>query len=430
AIVNYVLIYNHDLLPYLSPVQSPMLCTAIYMKKYNGIGDRLAALSPCIAKTHEFEATRYADYNVTLKKIYEYIRRNGIILPREESGFDHGESSLGRLFSMPGGLKENIELYLGKSLRIDKSEGQDIVYGDLELYSRQNPEYLPAVFDVLNCPNGCNMGTGCEHKREIFEINSIMDSARRDVLSGRDKADFESLFEEYDRTLRLDDFLRDYKPRNSRSYDVTNEQLENAFRQLGKETQTEREFDCSACGAETCLEMAKKIVCGLNIPNNCIQKNRNDIRREHNAVLELSSANLVDIKEIMEDISKIKEVSDEILQNIDGVNDSIKRYNKMATEIDSIAMHINIISLNASIEAARAGQYGKTFAVVAEEIRGLAKTSKKTVSETEQITGDAMEAIEKINSMVDLISSEVEKAYRNISDISEKTQDALAKSEI
>jgi len=50
-----------------------MLCTAIYMKKYEGINDRIAALSPCIAKSDEFAATGYVDYNVTLKRLYGYI---------------------------------------------------------------------------------------------------------------------------------------------------------------------------------------------------------------------------------------------------------------------------------------------------------------------------------------------------------------------
>jgi iron only hydrogenase large subunit-like protein len=115
--------HKNELLPYLSPVHSPMLCTAIYMNKYEGIKDKIAALSPCIAKAHEFDATKHVEYNVTFKKLYEYIQREGIRLPREQSGFDHADSSLGALFSMPGGLKENVEQYLGKSLRIDKSEG-------------------------------------------------------------------------------------------------------------------------------------------------------------------------------------------------------------------------------------------------------------------------------------------------------------------
>jgi len=98
----------------------------------------------------------------------------------------------------------------------------------------------------------------------------------------------------------------------------------------------------------------------------------------------------------------------------------------MAKAIDDIAMHINIISLNASVEAARAGQHGKTFAVVAEEIRTLAGTSKNTVSKTEQVTEQATGAIEHINEMVSQISTEVEKAYQNITEISEKTKKALS----
>ena len=430
AIVNYILIYNHDLLPYLSPVHSPMLCTAIYMKKYENINDKIAALSPCIAKSNEFDDTQYVHYNVTIKKLYEYVRNNNIILPREETGFDHMESSLGCLYPMPGGLKENVELYLGKALRIDKSEGQSVVYKALDEFSKQSEEYLPAIFDVLNCPEGCNLGTGCAHERDIFEINTIMDNARQKVLHSREKADFDALYEEYDRTLRLSDFIRRYTQKSAKYYSATDEQIEAAFHELGKDSESNRKFDCSACGANTCHDMAKQVACGLNIPKNCIQKVRDDVHREHDAVLELSTANISNIDEILADISKIKGLSDIIFENITGVNTAIEKYSKMAKDIDSIAMQINIISLNASIEAARAGQHGKAFAVVAEEIRRLANSSKNTVSETEMVTEQATDSIKGINTMVGEISSEVEKAFQNISEISEKTQSALVKSEL
>ena len=430
AIVNYVQIHNPSLLQYLSPVHSPMLCTAIYMRKYENIHEKIAALSPCIAKAHEFEDTHYVEYNVTLKKLYEYIQRNNIILPREESGFDHAESSLGCLYPMPGGLKENVEQYLGKALRIDKSEGQNMVYKALEEFSKQSETSLPAIFDVLNCPEGCNLGTGCFHERSVFEINSIMDSARKNILSKREKEDFDKLFDEYDKVLRLSDFIRRYTPKNVRSYVATEGQVEAAFELLGKETVAERMFNCSACGADTCRDMAKQIAYGLNTPVNCIQKVRNDVHREHDAVLELSASNISSIHEILDDISKIKGLSDEIFTSVTGVNDAIGKYSKMAEEIESIAMQINIISLNASIEAARAGQHGKAFAVVAEEIRRLANSSKKTVSETEEITEQTAKSITNINSMAEEISSEVEKAFHNISEISQKTQDVLVQSEL
>ena len=430
AIVNYILVHKQELLPYLSPIHSPMLCTAVYMRKYEHINDKIAALSPCIAKAHEFEATHYVDYNVTLKKLYEYIENNNISLPQQESGFDHADASLGSLYSMPGGLKENVELYLGKALRIDKSEGQNVVYGALREFAERRGTCLPAIFDVLNCQEGCNLGTGCIHERDVFEVNAIMDAARQNVLQNRDKVDFDALYEDYDRTLRLNDFVRRYTPQNISPYLVSDEQIEQAFNLLGKETELERKFDCTACGSDTCLEMAKKIVNGLNIPGNCIQKTRNDIHNEHSAVLDLSAANLSNIDEILNDISNVKELSDTIMQSISGVNSAIERYNVMATEIDKIAMHINIISLNASVEAARAGQHGKTFAVVAEEIRSLAHTSKNTVSETSDIKEQASGSITGINSMIDQISAQVEKAFRNISEISEITRATLEKSEL
>ena len=425
AIVNYILLHNNDLLPYLSPVHSPMLCTAIYMRKYEGITDKIAALSPCIAKAHEFEATQYVSYNVTLNKLYEYIQNNGIMLPQKESGFDHAESSLGCLYSMPGGLKENVELYLGKSLRIDKSEGQNIVYEALKEFSEQSPEVYPAIFDVLNCPEGCNLGTGCSHERSALEVNTIMDQARQNILQRRSTEDFEALYEEYDRTLNINDFIRRYVPVKTRSFSASETQIEQAFIELGKESDNARKFDCSACGADTCLEMARHIAYGLNTPKNCIQKVRNDVRIEHDSVLELSAANLSNIKEILTDISQIKGLSDEISQSVHGVNTAIEKYSNMAKEIDSIALQINIISLNASIEAARAGQHGKAFSVVAEEIRRLANSSKNTVSETEQISEQASSSIKGINARVSMIGNEIEKAYANITDISEKTQVAL-----
>ena len=430
AIVNYIRIYNRALLPYLSPVQSPMLCAAIFMKKYENISDRLAALSPCIAKAHEFEATGYVEYNVTLKKLYEYIRSRGIELPMQETGFDHAESSLGQLFPMPGGLRENVELYLGKSLRIDKSEGQDIVYKALMEYSEQPEEFYPAIFDVLNCLDGCNVGTGAVHDKSLLEINMIMDQSRQSVLGGRDKADFDALYDEFDRKLQLNDFLRRYTPAVSRNFDVTDDQIEDAFNRLGKMTDIERKFDCSACGADSCLDMARKIACGLNITENCIQKERNDVHREHSAVLELSAANLENIKEILTDISEIKTLTDDIIASVSGVNTAIEKYSIMAADINKIAMQINIISLNASIEAARAGQHGKAFSVVAEEIRNLAGSSQNTVSETGQINEQATVSIKDINAMVTHISSEVEKAYHNISDISDKTEEAISKSSL
>jgi len=427
AIVNYILMHRPELIQYLSPVQSPMLCTAIYMKKYEGINDRIAALSPCIAKSDEFAATGYVDYNVTLKRLYGYIENHGIALPKEESGFDHDDSSLGCLYSMPGGLRENVELYLGKALRIDKSEGQEMVYHALDRFAKKNGTNLPAIFDVLNCPEGCNLGTGCAHERDEFDVNAVMDEARQNIMQERSAEDFEALYADYDEKLNLNDFIRKYAPVRIAPYAASQEQIHRSFEQLGKDTELKQNFDCSACGADTCLDMAKKVACGLNIPENCVQKAREEIKKDQDAMIDMSEDNIRDIDGMLTDISAVKELCGEIVDCVTDVTASIEQYNKMAMEIDKIAMQINIISLNASIEAARAGEAGLAFAVVAAEVRKLAYSSKNTVSATERIETEATESIHKINSKTDSISTAVKKTYQNISDVSKKMQGALEK---
>jgi len=98
AIVNYILIHKNELLKYLSPVHSPMLCTAVYMQRYEKVGTKIASLSPCVAKAYEFEATNIVDYNVTFRKLQRYLEGNNIVFPTKSTGFDNYDAGLGSLY--------------------------------------------------------------------------------------------------------------------------------------------------------------------------------------------------------------------------------------------------------------------------------------------------------------------------------------------
>jgi len=425
AIVNYVLMHEHDLIKYLSPVQSPMLCTAIYMKKYNNINDRIAALSPCIAKAHEFEDTGYITYNVTLRKLFEYIRNNNIQLPSGPFRFDHDEAALGRLFSMPGGLKENVEFYLGKQLRIDQAEGPEVVYEALQQFVQQKGRDLPAIFDVLNCAEGCNIGTGCLHETNRFEVSAVMEKNRKNLFKEYDHTECEELYKRYDDSLRLDDFIRHYTPKHVQQYVVTDAQIEEAYIKLDKMTEEKRGFDCMACGADSCYKMARKIALGLDIPNNCIQEEKTTIKADHEKIMDLSNSNLENINMILNDISEIKGLSDEIVASIRHVDEAITQYSDMSRDISSISRTINILAINASIEAARAGALGKSFAVVAQEVKTLAVKSGSTVSQTDKISEKAVDSVSMIDSKITDISEAIAKAHLEITNVYDSTQRAL-----
>jgi len=279
VIVRYIEIYRHDLLKYLSPVNSPMGCISTYMRKYEGITDRIAALSPCVAKAYDFGDTALTQYNVTFTRMLEYLKENNIELPAVETGFDHYESGLGSVFPMPGGLKENIEFFTGKKYRITKAEGYDL-YELLNLYGETPEDLLPDVFDVLNCENGCNIGPAATHNKSIFEIDMFMDKNRK-AADSRRREYYEDLYKKYNSTFNLSHFLRKYDPVEIELPQITEADINKAFESLYKTDETKRNVDCGACGSDTCYDMARKIALGVNIPINCIVKTMEQAKEEH-----------------------------------------------------------------------------------------------------------------------------------------------------
>lgn len=118
---------------------------------------------------------------------------------------------------------------------------------------------------------------------------------------------------------------------------------------------------------------------------------------------ELSSA----IKEISHQVAETSNIVRELVQNAEKSNDEVAKLGALADKIgevveliSDVAEQTNLLALNATIEAARAGEAGKGFAVVASEVKNLAtQTSKATEDISVQI--GAMQ--ESAKSVVDVI---------------------------
>lgn len=82
-----------------------------------------------------------------------------------------------------------------------------------------------------------------------------------------------------------------------------------------------------------------------------------------------------------------------LLKAMEDIKESSKKIANIIKVVEDIAFQTNLLSLNASVEAARAGQYGAGFAVVAEEVRNLALRSSQAVKESAELISTSVEKV-------------------------------------
>lgn len=463
AVVRYIEHYTPELIPKLFPVQSPMMCAAIYVRKQMKVTDKLAFISPCIAKKMEIEDSNnqgIVSYNVTFDHLMKYVRKNNI---RGALKSDEIEYGLGSIYPMPGGLKENVYWFLGESVFIRQIEGEKHMYHFLEENKKRIADSrTPYLFiDALNCSSGCIYGTGCEADKAenddvLCSLLKIREASKKSGSGSAwsKKISPEKRLKQLNKQfsgLRLEDYLRKYTDRSAECTHLvpTAAQEEAIFKEMMKYTAEEKNINCSCCGYDSCKQMADAIHNGFSRKENCIYfiKKEVEVQSEearqlaeqlnaetkvaedqkelilqtvhtineefnylYQSVDDMASGNESNAGEstgISEDILQVTNFCENLASAMDSIRVILQELVENNNEVVNIAGQTNLLALNASIEAARAGEMGRGFAVVADEINSLAADSRETANRSNQSQSKIMDAVTKIISDTNILRDTV-----------------------
>lgn len=478
AIVNYVEKYKPELIDRLAPIHSPALCTAVYLRDVVKNSDKIAFLSPCIAKKDEFDAVEtkgYVEYNVTFKKLMDYINESKINLDSfKEESFDNIEDGLGFLFPRPGGLKENVLARVPKA-RVRQVEGTEHVIDYLESYASRDSQgkKMPLLIDALNCILGCNVGTGTEGSADIDDVDLQLDEIKTKKTDNKrvNKKKIDKLYKYFDKKLDLSLFIREYSNKSKLDYVKleTDRELEGVYSQMHKGTEESRNINCNACGYGNCRKMASAIFKGTNHKENCIQYNKEELlieneiigEKEHksreyaeevkllkvqadknlsyvkssveeiiaavNEIIEGGEEVNINLTEILESSADVMGVSKELKEITEKLDQGFKKFSDATQEIIGVSEQTNLLSLNAAIEAARAGEHGKGFSVVANEVKALSNTSKLVASSTQTEEKQIFAIVEKLVEIANDLGIKTNSINDAITTISGTIEEILAK---
>ena len=429
AIVNYIEKHQPEFVDSLIPIQSPMMSTAIYLRQYEGVKDEFVFLSPCIAKKLEIEAPRGKNligYNVTYLKMMRYIRDNKINIKHYPDVTDEIDYGMGALFPVPGGLRQNVEFYLGYDALIIQEEGESHVYKYLQHLPQWKDRVMetPMLLDLLNCQRGCNYGPAtefCKTHNDYIQVTASNIKSKKHNEAKNNAGDIihepaqrlAALNEKF-KDLNIKDFMCSFKKHTKNDRPVSAEQKDVVYTQLLKDNHIKRTLDCRSCGYHSCDDMVVAIAEGINSPGNCVHFIQDRLQGQLTLISD-------QINQLDEKNTQISTESSDIDNQVQGaVSNSTELSNTLAEisrefqklltshkQIMLIARTTNMLALNANIEAARAGEKGKSFGVVASEVGDLAKKTMVAANQNKESSDDIAEVLSRLVESTRLLIEQV-----------------------
>ncbi len=184
----------------------------------------------------------------------------------------------------------------------------------------------------------------------------------------------------------------------------------------------------------------KDLICGVNslgkslhqfeddnkTQKELLEKNTKDIQQ---TILKLNNETIKELDSIVDQTTqkllRANEKESEMAENVKQLDSQARGVKEVLNVIRDIADQTNLLALNAAIEAARAGEHGRGFAVVADEVRSLAEKTQKSLAEIDMSINAVVEEIGKSSQQMNNNAKDIEILASDIGLVKEKTSEVV-----
>lgn len=149
-----------------------------------------------------------------------------------------------------------------------------------------------------------------------------------------------------------------------------------------------------------------------------LAKTMDEVTSGASQTADLAEAGRTDLAGMEQSMRQLSQATHSISSRLSAINEKANNISSVVTTINKVADQTNLLSLNAAIEAEKAGEYGQGFSVVAREIRRLADQSAIATLDIEQMVADMQSAVSAGVMEMDKFNTEVRRSVEEMARIS------------